>query len=318
MFKILHKVGSEVLVKFYSQLKSKKSTDIYQIFPEMAYPIQYPDGETEESLLNYLTGFRLEGSTGNELEGYLKQDFKRFVYTLNLLPEKHDESLLEIGANPYFTSILLKKYTNYRLFFTNYFGIEDGMARQTHNNPFLGETFEFEYINHNVDNNDIPFDEKFDVILFCEVLEHLVNDPMQAILRIKKSLKENGILILSTPNVNRLENISKMISGTNIYDPYSGYGVYGRHNREYNKHELLMLLSHCGFEIEKMFTSDVHVNHSNAFFPVDKFSEHILDVKHRELDIGQYIFVRAKNVFPAKHCKPTWLFRSYPENELCG
>jgi len=292
-------------------------TDIYNIFPEMIHPIQYPGGETEKSLLNYLMGFRLDGSTGKELENYLKQDFKRFVYTLNLLPEKHEGSLLEIGANPYFTSILLKRYSRYRLFFTNYFGIDGGMSKQTHNNSSLGKSFEFEYVNHNIDHEDIPSNEKFSVILFCEVLEHLINDPMQAILRIKKSLKKNGVLILSTPNVNRLENVSKMISGANIYDPYSGYGIYGRHNREYNKHELSMLLSHCGFEIEDMFSSDVHTNHSNEFFPVDKFCNNIHDVKHRAQDLGQYIFVRARNVSPAKSCKPTWLFRSHPESELC-
>ena len=97
--------------------------NIYKIFPAMVHPIRYPAGETEKSLFNYLKGFRLDGSASNELENYLKEDFKRFVYTLNLLPEKQSgASLLEIGANPYFTSILLRKFTDYQLYFTNYFG----------------------------------------------------------------------------------------------------------------------------------------------------------------------------------------------------
>ncbi len=36
--------------------------------------------------------------------------------------------------------------------------------------------------------------------------------------------------------VSRLENVCRMIAGVNIYDPYSGYRPYGRHNRENNKH----------------------------------------------------------------------------------
>lgn len=300
------------------KLFNRVSSDIYKTFPEMVHPIHYPDGETEKSLLKYLSGFRLDDSKTNELDGYLKQDFKRFVYTINLLPEAcRDESLLEIGANPYFTSILLKKFTNYRLFFINYFGEGHQDGKQVQKSSQTDDVFEFEYLNHNIEAADLPFDEKFDVILFCEVLEHLTHEPLQALLRIKESLKDDGLLILTTPNVNRLENISRMIAGTNIYDPYSGYGPYGRHNREYNKHELSLLLAHLGFEIESMFSSDVHTNQSNHFFPVKGFSENVLSIKNRKLDLGQYLFVKARNSLPAKTGKPSWLFRSYPADELC-
>ncbi len=294
-------------------------SNIYKIFPELVHPIQYTEGETELSLFNYLKAFRLDGSTGNELDNYLKEDFKRFVYTLNLIPKNNNqpESLLEIGANPYFMSILLRKFTDYRISYTNYFGVNSGKSTQIQENKDTKEIFEFEFTNHNIDTDDIPFEEKFDVILFCEVLKHLTNDPMLAILRIKKSLKENGTLTLTTPNVNRLENISKMIAGSNIYDPYSGYGIYGRHNREYNKHELFLLLSHLGFEIEEMFSSDVHENHSDSFFPVKKFAKIIRNFKNRKFDLGQYIFLRARNAAPAKSCKPRWLYRSYAEHEMC-
>jgi SAM-dependent methyltransferase len=294
------------------------SIDVYKVFPQIPHPIQYPNGETGLSLLNYLREFRLDSSSANELENYLKEDFNRFVYTLNLLPKlESDASLLEIGSNPYFTSILIKKFTNYQLSCTNYFGVDNGIGKQIQTNTSTGEIFQFEYTNHNIDTDDLPFEKKFDVILFCEVLEHLTNDPLLALLRIKNSLKKDGILVLTTPNVNRLENISKMIAGSNVYDPYSGYGVYGRHNREYNKHELFLLLSHCGFEIEVMFTSDVHENRANDFFSVRKLSKLLHGIKYRSLDLGQYIFIRAKNSLPAKSCKPTWLYRSYPDSELC-
>jgi SAM-dependent methyltransferase len=293
--------------------------EIHSIFPEIVHPLHYPNGESEESLLNYLQGFQLDGDESGELAGYLNEDFKRFVYTLNLLPqEKPGQSLLEIGSNPYFTSILLRKFTDYHLYLTNYFGEDAKSGKQIQRNKESGDIFEFDFINHNIDAEDIPLDVEFDVAIFCEVLEHLTNDPMQALLRIKKSLKQDGTLILTTPNVNRLENISRMISGANIYDPYSGYGPYGRHNREYNKHELFLLLSHLGFEIEEMYTSDVHTNNSNNYYPVDKFSNNVLGMSNRRLDLGQYIFLRAKNSSPAKSCKPNWLYRSYPQNELCG
>lgn len=289
----------------------------HDVFSHLIHPIVYPKGETEESLLKYLKGFKLDGNSENELVNYLTQDFKRFVYTLGLIPEGVG-SLLEIGSNPYFTSILLEKYTNYSLSYTNWFGVSSqDFGKQVCRNLSSGEVYEFNFAHHNIDEYDIPFKENFDIILFCEVLEHLINDPMQALLRIKKSLKKNGILILTTPNVSRLENIAKMIQGLNIYDPYSGYGVYGRHNREYNKHELYLLLSHLGFEIEEMFASDVHMNDTNAIFEAAKIADLLKKNNLRNFDLGQYIFIKAKNVAPARTCKPNWLFRSYPENELC-
>ncbi|CAH2771099.1 MAG: hypothetical protein CBARDCOR_1238, partial [uncultured Caballeronia sp.] len=72
-------------------------------------------------------------------------------------------------------------------------------------------------------------------------------------------LKDDGTLVLTTPNVNRLENVARMIVGANIYDPYSDYGPYGRHNREY-KHELYTMLTYLGFPVEEIFTADVNPN----------------------------------------------------------
>ena len=69
--------------------------------PSLQHPIVYPDGYDEKTLFNYLSAFRLDGDANNELEAYLREDFKRFVYTLNLLPtDSAGKKLLEIGANP--------------------------------------------------------------------------------------------------------------------------------------------------------------------------------------------------------------------------
>ncbi len=284
------------------------------VFPEMIYPIAFPGGYTRESLYEYLKGFSLNGAPPKEVEVYLSEDFLRFVYTLDLLPGKHGK-LLEIGSNPYFTSLLIKKFTDYHVFYSNYytegFG-KTGLEKMT--NTITGEVTEFNFMHFNVEEEDVPCEDEFDGVLFCEVIEHLTNDPMAALMRLKKSLKPGGFLILSTPNVNRFENVAKMLGGVNIYDPYSGFGPYGRHNREYNKDELYRLLIHLGFEIELMFTTDVHPDHTFGCF--DPYSFKSL-VEFRKHDLGQYIFVRARNVAPAKTCLPRWLYRSYKDEELC-
>ena len=112
---------------------------------------------------------------------------------------------------------------------------------------------------NDTDYDDYCFEEQLfeeELIFQLNTIEHLEN-PWHFLREVSRVLKDGGKLILTTPNVNRLENVSKMLAGANIYDPFSGYGPYGRHNREYNKHELFLLLSHVGFEIEIMFSSDV-------------------------------------------------------------
>ncbi len=246
---------------------------------------------------------------------YLEGDYRRFLYTLSLIPAGTGR-LMEIGANPYYMSMLIRKYTQYELHCSNYFG--DGLQREgvqymvNSNN----DKIEFKFKHFNIEDEESPYpNHSFDVVLFCEVIEHLTKDPMQALLNAKKALKQNGHLILTTPNVARLENVSKLMAGANIYDPYSGHGTYGRHNREYNKRELYLLLTHLGFDIEIMFSSDVHADNSSAFFDPEKF---IHWLEFRKKDLGQYLFLRAKNTRESNNKKPTWLYRSYNPNELCA
>lgn len=292
------------------------SKSLRSMFPDIEHTAHIPQPYDAASLRRYLGSFSLDGAPTTELANYLNEDFMRFVLTLGIVPEA-DGRLLEIGANPYFTTILLKKFRRYEVCCTNYFGIEGGGSRQVCKSAETGEEFAFEFLNNNVDKEDIPFEGQFDVVLFCEVIEHLVADPIGALRRIKDKLAPGGALVLTTPNVNRLENIAKMMAGQNMYDPISGYGVYGRHNREYNKHELYLMLDHLGFDLEVLFSSDVHENHSNLYYPTEKIAQQILATPNRGYDLGQYIFLRARNTRPAKPGKPRWLYRSFPEAELC-
>ncbi len=293
--------------------KQKELERVGFLKKSLKHPLKKFLPEDEFQIRQYLESFHFQNEPVKEMAGYLDHAFYRFLLTLDLVPPGNG-SLLEIGANPYFMSLLLDKYTEYELTYTNHFGEHSQLATDIKYTSD-GEAKAFSYSKVNLETDDLPYpDHSFDVVLYCEVIEHLYQDSLITLNRIKRVLKPNGYLILTTPNVGRLENVIKMLNGHNIYDPYSGYGVYGRHNREFTPDELRTLVTYAGFAIEKLFTSDVTDNHIFDAYPIEK----ILPALHkRENNLGEYIFVCARNTGqPSPQLKPRWLYRSYPNNEL--
>lgn len=277
-----------------------------------------PDGSSREELFEILSSVSIEQAPPAELLGYLTEDFERFVHTWNLARDQSGKAL-EIGANPYFTTVLLREFTTLELTLTNSFDPNaSGVASQivTYRPPGtdVATEVELEYHHVNVESAVLPFDDAtFDVVLFCEVLEHLLSDPVHALLEMKRVLRQRGVLVLSTPNVARLENVARLAAGANMYDPYSGHGPYGRHNREYTRHEVTKLLQFVGFDVLDSFTCDVHAHATDGF--VDPRLLAPL-VGHRLPDLGQYLFFKAVNARPARVGRPSELFRSLDPNLL--
>jgi SAM-dependent methyltransferase len=274
-------------------------------------PLPLPGGFDEQTVLAYLLSATLAGAPAAEMTTYVQGDYRRFLHTLDLVPDKNGK-LLEIGANPYYMTLLIKKFRRYDIALTNYFS-EPTQKTCTQelivNDISSGEWVAYNFISDHFNTEVEPFpydDHTFDVILFCEVIEHLQSDPLACLSEINRVLKPGGTLVLTTPNVNRLENVLRLIAGENIYDPYSGYGSYGRHNREYSRDELMDLLRHCGFEPDIYFSADARP----PLEPVPKAKLlPILGV--RDADLGQYHFVRARKTADLR-CSdflcPAWLY----------
>jgi SAM-dependent methyltransferase len=287
-------------------------------FPLMP-PLCLPPGVSEQQILDFVTSVRVQDAPEGEMRAYGEHDFRRFVYTWGLARDIKGKCL-ELGGNPYFTTMLLTQFTDLDISLANYFGHEkNGEYTQavdyTEFSSGEKKTTKFTFQHFNIENDIFPYaDGEFDLVIFAEIIEHLLNDPCKVLREIKRVLKPKGTLILTTPNVARLENVARIINGTNIYDPYSGYGAYGRHNREYNRHEIYNLLKFEGYEPTACFTADVHANNAQRFCNVEKMADLL---RFREHDLGQYIFIRA--VAQPKDLatkKPAWLYRSYPPEEL--
>ncbi len=292
------------------------SVALFNLRPELPLPA----GLNEQQLFDFVTAVRVADAPEAEMQAYGTHDFRRFVYTWGLLRDA-EGSCLELGANPYFTTLLLKEFTALKVELANYFGNLPGgehMQRVSYVDRSCGEPAQIDlpFQHFNVESESFPYDDnQFDVVVFAEIIEHLLNNPCGVLREIRRVMKPDGVLVLTTPNVARLENVARMISGQNIYDPYSGHGPYGRHNREYNANELVQLLSHEGFKVEQSFTADVHQNNAGDFLDLERLRNLM---PARNADLGQYIFIKARNSTAAVKADkfPAWLYRSYPTEQL--
>ncbi len=107
--------------------------------------------------------------------------------------------------------------------------------------------------------SEYPFrDQTFDIVFFGEVLEHIM-DTDSILLELKRILKNNGSLIVTTPNVASLPRRLLLLFGKNPFLEFSlnpqrsvpGIG----HIRYFTKATLFELLEANGFDVED-FTSD--------------------------------------------------------------
>lgn len=278
--------------------------------------VPVPDGLSLADLERTFRSWSVNREPPGHLDAYVDDSIWRFCHTWGMVRDELG-ACLELGANPYFTTYLLDRYTRLDLTLANYYG-QAGETTETISFIPPGATVPAQTERRsrlfNIEEDEFPFEEdSFDVVLFCEIIEHLLMDPVAVLRQIHRVLKPGGLLILTTPNVARLDNVLAMVNGANIYDPYSGFGPYGRHNREYNRHELHRLLDFAGFDVEYSFTADGHPT-DHTRWPRYQLAAPLVDF--RRPDLGHYLFVRARATRPPRDARPDFLYRSRPEGEL--
>ena len=188
-----------------------------------------------------------------ECEAYLYDSWARMQPVLGWLDRLRGSGgkrVLELGASPYRLTLLLKRHFDFDLHLSNYFGPGHTAAEGIHVLEGHGERHEMRYAHFNLETTPAPYESSsMDVVLFCELVEHLLLSPDFATREIRRVLRPGGHVVLTTPNAARLGNLVKLARGQNIYDGYSRYGAYGRHNREHTLPEVVDLVRRHGFEV---------------------------------------------------------------------
>ena len=213
---------------------------------------------------SYLTPFdfftRYVGS-GREGEIYVDVHAQRFRETLAALDDVPDGArVLELGAVPYYLTILVGRHLGAQVDPLSFYEVEQA-AHTVHEvtSAATGERHRFDYRALNVERDLFPVaPASYDLVLCCEILEHLLINPSHMLYEAHQALRPGGRLLVTTPNVARWANLAALAEGRNINDRYHGNGMYGRHNREYTLAEVTRLVEACGFAIERAETRDVY------------------------------------------------------------
>jgi SAM-dependent methyltransferase len=208
---------------------------------------------------------------GAALDEYRKAHARRFWKSLALIeewaPPAQPLRILELGSAPYFFTALLDRYLSCRVTGVNVeAGVWPGEDRGTADPKMVHlrrgaktSPLEIEIRVFNIEKDPFPFEDgSFDIVLCLEVIEHLTYSPTHMLAETHRVLKEGGKLILSTPNAISMKKTVALLCNRSMEFPYSGYGIYGRHQREFTVGELKMLLEACHFRI-------VEVNLANVF-----------------------------------------------------
>ena len=188
---------------------------------------------------------------GAEATAYLREHAHRFRHDLAMIePLAPGGEILEIGAFPCHMTYCLTRRGRAVI------GVDLDPTRAAEFIACHG----LQIVKCDVEQERLPFaDDRFDVVLCNEVFEHLRINPIFALHEMRRTMKRNGVLILTTPNLYSLKNIVSFLRGRGIgtTTPYRAFkqldtvGHMG-HVREYSTREILEFLAHTGFVADEV------------------------------------------------------------------
>ena len=254
----------------------------------------------------YLEGF--EHVRGFGLADFLDTSLERILRSLALLPPTGPESrVLELGAQPYLMTALLLRHTPATIHLANEGDRGGGAAgRFELKHRDWPEARKLAYEIFDVEKDVFPYEDgAYDAVFFCEIIEHLMHDPVHCLHEINRVLRPGGVLILSTPNAFRLENFMKVLRGRNFYPPYSGWGASSRHHREFTLGELQELLLANGFELESLRS---HADTGYRYPSSLKRVAAVLDRWRLAPGLLDTIHLRARKSGPPRYSYPPEMF----------
>ena len=274
--------------------------------PEPSPPEESPRVEVEPEYI-------LSWSPDDGARKYIETHLTRLEKTLSIIPPGGPEDrILEMGSYLQITPALAT-----RLGYGEVRGCYYGTAGVTKHREAIssnGEQFACDIDLFDAEKDRFPYpDRHFTTVLCCELLEHLVDDPMRMMAEINRILKPNGHLVLTTPNISSLRAIAAVLHGYSpgffpayIRPPKDGEEPEARHNREYTPREINLLLLDSGFEVTLLETGEFRQEPK----PEHEWVIHMLERYKLPQDLrGDGIYAVGRKTGPVRERYPRWLYQ---------
>jgi hypothetical protein len=189
-----------------------------------------------------------------DLSRYGSLHDRRFEMTLDVVRRLGAGTIIEVGAYPWAMTTRLLREPGVRLLAT--VSAEEITAWPdeipVRAAPYAlefgdGQRAEFTNYSANVERTLFPVRERADIVLACEIIEHLTRAPHVMMLNINSWLKPGGRVVLTTPNGAQFDNPLRVKPKM----PALRYSTYSRHNVLFTLDTLTDLVRTCGFSIER-------------------------------------------------------------------
>ena len=173
---------------------------------------------------------------------------------ISLIPPNINNRILEVGAGSGDTLVEIKKLKLAKeVIGIELLNLKDSQQHSSEiDRMIIGNIEEMEL--------DLP-ENYFDVIICGDVIEHLI-DPWEALIKLRKHLKQNGVIIVSIPNIREYHILFKILIAADF--KYGDRGILDKtHLRFFCKKNILALLTstmyipvsvHSIFKLEKALT----------------------------------------------------------------
>jgi 2-polyprenyl-3-methyl-5-hydroxy-6-metoxy-1,4-benzoquinol methylase len=131
-------------------------------------------------------------------------------------------------------------------------------------------------------------DERFDVVVAGDVLEHL-KDPLSVLVAVKKHVEPGGYMVASVPNVAHGSVRLALLSGS---FPYSERGLLDRtHLRFFTRESMEALFERAGFVIEHFERQECAIDASEVPYDERAVPAGLPEALSKDLDARTYQFL---------------------------
>jgi 2-polyprenyl-3-methyl-5-hydroxy-6-metoxy-1,4-benzoquinol methylase len=230
--------------------------DLYRIDPVDLLNIGDGDGE-----YRYLESHR------HQYERTIQDICTHFIY----IQAYTSVRILELGSFLGLVSIVLSRLG----FSVTAADIDEFTSCTNLQNKF--KAYDVNYVSCNLRHYSLPFgSEEYDVVIMCETLEHLNFNPLPVIKEINRVIKTQGLLYLMLPNIARIDNRLKLLSGQSIHNPIADFKaqldandnmIVGLHWREYTIDEIKEMLELMSFTVIDQYYNNIadHIIQQRGF-----------------------------------------------------